>query len=80
MTRTRDYRRHHRARMRAKAARLVLEVWHSSPEVAQTMIKNADNLKICGGPCCKNPRRSGWTKAGGKTLKELEPLSENHGV
>lgn len=35
------------------------------------MIHNADNPKMCNGPCCKNPRRSGYEKAKGKTIREL---------
>lgn len=26
--------------------------------------------KGCNGPCCKNPRRNGWTKGKGRTYPE----------
>ena len=61
-----------RARKRKRIANVVLNVWQSrNPVVLQNMVRNADNPKFCSKACCKNPRRSKWMKAGGKTLREL---------
>ena len=68
----RAVRRAAKERKRRYAAKIVLEVWREKhPAVLENMVHNADNLKICNGPCCKNPRRSGWLRARGKTRKEL---------
>jgi hypothetical protein len=30
-----------------------------------------DTTKLCGGPCCANPRHSGWEKSGSRfTMQE----------
>ena len=32
-----------------------------------------DTTKLCGGPCCANPRHSGWNKNRGRlTMQELK--------
>jgi hypothetical protein len=69
---SRAERRARRDRKKRRVARVVLEVWRErNPDVLGNMVRNADNPKICNKPCCKNPRRSGWTNGKGKTLKEL---------
>ena len=52
-------RRQHRERMRAKARKLY--AGGKRPE------RYADNLTVCSGPCCGNPRK--WH--GLKTMQEL---------
>lgn len=51
-----DIRRHHRQRMRRRAARIAKEIWHSD-YMAKNAQKYADNLKFCSCPICGNPRR-----------------------
>ena len=69
---SRGERRSRKQLKRKRIASVVLNVWcERSPVVLRMMINNADNPKICNGPCCANPRRSGWLKANGQTRKEL---------
>lgn len=74
-------RRYHKKRMKAKARDIVVNVWRGilgdryDDEVVRNMKKNADNLKVCSCEMCRNPRRSKWRRAKGKTRKEL--LEEN---
>lgn len=75
---SRGERRTRKMLKRKRIANVVLNVWcERSPVVLRNMIHNADNPKICNGPCCKNPRRCGWLKANGRTRKELMPVEGN---
>ncbi len=70
---SRAIRRHQKEKKRKYAERLVLETWrYRTPSLLIDMIHNCDNLKMCRRDCCKNPRRSGWSKASGKTARELQ--------
>lgn len=76
--RTKAERRHLKETRKAAARRMVRHKWSSFDYteadiqgLAHQMACNCDNLKMCNGACCKNPRRSGWLKAGGKTHREL---------
>lgn len=74
-------RRHHSQRMKSKARRIWREIWGyrgdiESPEGEASFVQNADHLKVCNGPCCKNVRRSGWVPADGKTHAELHAEAE----
>ena len=71
--RDRAFRRHHKKRMKKKARNLVRNIWgysHGDDELVENIVHNCDNLKVCPGDCCKNPRRSGWSPAKGKTIEE----------
>ena len=57
------------------AKRVVKEIWKNKKLILWA-IKNAEHLKACSCPMCGNPRRSGWTKAKGKTRKELQKEAE----
>lgn len=68
----RAIRRNQRINKRNKAERIVRDIWQDrSPALIEQMMCNCDNLKLCGKDCCKNPRRSGWSKASGRTRREL---------
>ncbi len=71
MNRTRAERRYAKETRKTAAKRMVRDVWRQDESVQHQMACNCDNLKICRGDCCKNERRSGWRKAGGKTFREL---------
>jgi len=74
----RAIRRNQKASKRNKAEKLVKEVWkEKTPDVVEMMVRNCDNLKMCNKDCCKNPRRSGWSKSKGKTRKELRDETKN---
>lgn len=66
-------RRHHKERVKKKIKRVIRSWWldRTEEEVEHLGNKLADNPKVCDGPCCKNPRRSGWESSDGKTRKEL---------
>lgn len=69
--RTKAERRHFKKVRQEAARRMVRDAWGSRDLSLQNqMACNCDNLKMCRGACCKNPRRSGWLKAGGKTARE----------
>lgn len=66
-------RRRQKISKQKKVENMVRNIWNNkNPSLLQDMIHNCDNVKICGKDCCKNPRRSGWSKAKGKTRKELQ--------
>ena len=75
---TRAIRRHHKERMKAKARHIAGVVWRyvmgdtKRDDIVEQSIKNADHLKACSCEMCRNPRRSGWRKGKGKTIKEQQ--------
>lgn len=70
--RTRAERRSNKQLLKIAARRLVRQTYGRNTEDLQhKMACNCDNLKMCGGDCCKNPRRSGWSKNHGWTRAEI---------
>lgn len=55
---------------------MVRNAWQrqSDESLVHQMRCNADNVCMCGKPCCQNPRRNGWSHGGGKTIEELQPI------
>ena len=78
----RALRRHHKYRMKAKAKFVAKRIWGrgslelSSDEVVVQATKNADHLAACSCEMCRNPRRSRWRRAKGKTRKELQAAKD----
>lgn len=70
---SRAMRFHHRERMQLKAERVYSSI--VKPEnVKRLACRARDNMTVCSGPCCGNPRK--WF--GERTLQELridEPMS-----
>jgi hypothetical protein len=60
-SRIRGVRRHHRFRMRRRAARLLTGGWWSLPRqrvlLSRAIRRRGDTYSNCSGSCCGNPRR-----------------------
>lgn len=71
-------RRHHKSRMKSKAVFIAGHIWRyldgdtKNQHVVDGMRKRADYLKVCSCEMCRNPRRSKWRRAKGRTRKELQ--------
>ena len=75
----RAYRRHHSRRVKIKAKHVAKSIWGAvSKEQIDHAVKNADNLKYCSCEACRNPRRSGWRKNKGKTIREIRADEDLH--
>lgn len=81
-TNARATRRHHKQRMKAKARFVSGVVWgYLSGDAMRVDIvdrseQNADHLKACSCEMCRNPRRSKWRRARGRTVQELQAIEE----
>lgn len=65
--RSKAWRRHQKFRMRERAKRHLMSWAFFSREDAIKQVRYmADNMKMCSGPCCGNPRK--WF--GEKTIQE----------
>lgn len=69
----RALRRHHRARMQRRAAKMLHQWWYSSTPrfgsvsdewFQKNVRRHRDNMAICSCSMCANPRHSSW---GGRT-------------
>ncbi|MES2790892.1 MAG: hypothetical protein V4719_14875 [Planctomycetota bacterium] len=70
--RTRAQRRTTKEFLKVTARRIARQLsGRPNPELEHHFACNCDNLKMCGSPCCQNPRRNGWTKNKGKTRGEI---------
>src|SRR5262245_6097109 len=73
---SRANRRHHRARMVAKAIRVFRTFRPRAAENvrAHDAEKLADNLAFCTRPCCRSPRRT-WKGADCLSFQEIRAVS-----
>ena len=82
----RALRRHHKRRMKAKARHVAGVFWGyargdtRADRVVEHMVQNADHLKACSCEMCRNPRRSKWRRAKGKTQDEIQAIADLHEV